>query len=43
VTALALGAPALLAEGLTWRDIRSAPGEATEVIPAVDPAGRGGE
>jgi phosphatidylinositol alpha-mannosyltransferase len=29
VTALALGIPALLGEGLTWRDIRSASGEAT--------------
>ncbi len=28
VTALALGIPALLGEGLTWRDIRSASGEA---------------
>ena len=27
VTALALGVPALLGEGLTWRDIRSASGE----------------
>jgi phosphatidyl-myo-inositol alpha-mannosyltransferase len=29
VTALALGIPALLGEGLTWREIRSASGEAT--------------
>jgi phosphatidyl-myo-inositol alpha-mannosyltransferase len=29
VTALALGIPALLGEGLTWRDIRPASGEAT--------------
>jgi phosphatidylinositol alpha-mannosyltransferase len=28
VTALALGVPALLSEGLTWQDIRSAPAEA---------------
>jgi phosphatidyl-myo-inositol alpha-mannosyltransferase len=32
VTALALGAPALLAEGLTWQDIRHAPSQAPEVI-----------
>src|SRR5205823_2633337 len=30
VTALALGAPALLAEGLTWRDIRAAGAEASD-------------
>ncbi len=29
VTALALGVPALLGEGLTWRDIRATSGEAT--------------
>jgi phosphatidylinositol alpha-mannosyltransferase len=38
VTALALGAPALLAEGLTWQDIRRAPSQAPEVVPAVDDA-----
>jgi phosphatidylinositol alpha-mannosyltransferase len=32
VTALVLGVPALLAEGLTWRDIRAAPQEAEEDI-----------
>ena len=30
VTALALGVPALLAEGLTWRDIRAAGAEASD-------------
>ncbi len=30
VTALALGIPALLGEGLTWQEIRSAPADATE-------------
>jgi phosphatidylinositol alpha-mannosyltransferase len=36
VTALALGAPALLAEGLSWQDIRSAPQRAApQVIPAA--------
>jgi phosphatidyl-myo-inositol alpha-mannosyltransferase len=38
VTALALGAPALLAEGLTWRDIRSAPAQAPDVIAGADAA-----
>jgi phosphatidyl-myo-inositol alpha-mannosyltransferase len=38
VTALALGAPALLAEGLTWRDIRSASGQAPDAIGAADTA-----
>jgi len=37
LTALALGTPALLREGLTWRDIRSAEAAggtaATEVLP----------
>jgi len=32
VTALGLGVPALLAEGLTWKDIRTAPQEAEEDI-----------
>jgi phosphatidylinositol alpha-mannosyltransferase len=41
VTALALGAPALLAEGLTWRDIRGAPGQAPDVITAVDATPKG--
>ena len=32
VTALGLGVPALLAEGLTWKDIRTAPQEAEEDV-----------
>jgi phosphatidylinositol alpha-mannosyltransferase len=36
ITALALGAPALLAEGLRWQDIRRAPEEAPEVIPGAE-------
>jgi phosphatidylinositol alpha-mannosyltransferase len=34
VTALVLGIPALLAEGLTWRDIRSSAGARDEEDPA---------
>jgi phosphatidylinositol alpha-mannosyltransferase len=30
ITALGLGVPALLAEGLTWQDIREAPREAEQ-------------
>ena len=35
VTALALGVPALLAEGLTWHDIRAAPAQAEDVEPPL--------
>jgi phosphatidylinositol alpha-mannosyltransferase len=41
VTALALGAPALLAEGLSWQDIRAATRHTPEVVPAVDAAAEG--
>ena len=35
VTALALGVPALLAEGLTWHDIRAAPAQAEDAEPPL--------
>ena len=35
VTALVLGVPALLAEGLTWHDIRGAPTQAEDAVPPV--------
>jgi phosphatidylinositol alpha-mannosyltransferase len=42
VTALVLGVPALLAEGLTWQDIRAAPQEAEEDIAGRPPTAEPG-